>query len=198
MAGGGSLGEGLDVVAGLCVACAAAAAAACDDDAAAAVVVGAVVDLVCVGVVLLAPNARDLSGEGDVAEVLKKPRREELASRAMCMFSSVRKFSEGEAGESERDVEVRLLVFSGGGAREPSDVLGLEGAVVEIVTGALEPGPIRGASLTIGEYCDIGDEPLKAPGGGAWRCGGGAARVLWSIVGDASRGRGGAGAGRGF
>jgi hypothetical protein len=108
-----------------------------------------------------------------VAEVLKKPRREEFARRAMRMFSSVRKFPDGEEGDKEREVpgEARLLVLRGGGCLEPSEVLGFEGAVVVTVG-----PPSFGPSLTIGEYCDIGDEPLKAPGGGGWRWGGGAAR----------------------
>lgn len=40
--------------------------------------------------------SRVLLAVGDVAEVLAKPRREELASRAMRMFSSVRKLPDGD------------------------------------------------------------------------------------------------------
>lgn len=43
----------------------------------------------------------------------------------------------------------------------------------------------------------MGDAPLKAPGGGAWRVAGGAARLLWSRVGEGSRMPGAGGAGRG-
>jgi hypothetical protein len=121
--------------------------------------------------------SKALLAEGDVAEVLKKPSREELARRAMRMFSSVRKLPEGEVGDRERDVsvDVRLRVVMRGGTREPSEVCGL-------LANALEPGmapmPIVGISLTMGEYCEIGEEPLKAPGGGALREGGAAAREV--------------------
>jgi hypothetical protein len=148
VAGGGSFGLGFEVVVGECVDTFDAGAGG-------------------------APKPRPLSADGDVAEVLKKPSRDEFARRAMRMFSSVRKLSLGEEGDKERDVpaEVRLFVLMGGGCLEPSEVLGFDGAVVVTVG-----PPNLGPSLTIGEYCDMGDEPLNAPGGGGWRCGGGAAR----------------------
>ena len=111
-----------------------------------------------------------LPGEAVVAEVLKKPSREESARRAICMFSSVKKLPVGELGEVAR-VTWLSFMLSGGGALDPSDDFGLGGA-----TGGITPLPIIGVSLMIGEYCDIAEPPLKAPGGGALRDGGAAAR----------------------
>ena len=53
--------------------------------------------------------SRVLFADGEVADVLKKPKREELARRAIRMFSSVRKLPDGEVGDIEREVvfEVR-------------------------------------------------------------------------------------------
>jgi hypothetical protein len=77
--------------------------------------------------------------------VLKNPKRDELARRAIRMFSSVRKLPEGEVGDMEREVvvEVRLLVFRGGGCLEPSEDLGF-GRVVAATPMApgREPVPI--------------------------------------------------------
>ena len=80
-----------------------------------------------------------MSADGEVAEVLKKPRREELARRAMRMFSSVRKLPVGEEGDREREVvvEVRLVVLRGGGCLVPSEVFGLAG--VDVAT-PIAPG----------------------------------------------------------
>ena len=58
----------------------------------------------CVGL-LLRSNGKEfraLSAEGEGVVLLLKPRREELARRAMAMFSAERK--EGDNGEAEREV----------------------------------------------------------------------------------------------
>lgn len=69
-----------------------------------------------------------------------KPRRDEDPKRAIRMFSSVSTLARGE---SERDVEAEWLIVSAAG-------LGLVNST-------------EGVSLTIGEYCEMGDAPLKAP-----------------------------------
>ena len=86
------------------------------------------------------------------------PRREELARRAMRMFSSVRKSPDG-------DVERVVLfesVLMGGGALGPSEVVfGLGGGVVVASPiGGIAPEGTVGVSFTIGEYCEIEDAPL--------------------------------------
>ena len=85
-----------------------------------------------------------------------EPRREELARRAMRIFSSVRKSPDG-------DVERVVLfesVLMGGGALEPSEVLGLGGVVVASPIEGIAPEGTVGVSFTIGEYCEIEDAPL--------------------------------------
>ena len=62
--------------------------------------------IVC-GALTLSALSRVLPAAGEVAEVLKNPRREEFASRAIRMFSSVRKLPDGEVGDSEREVGLR-------------------------------------------------------------------------------------------
>ena len=44
-----------------------------------------------------------------------------------------------------------------------------------------------GVSLIMGEYCEIEEAPLKAPGGGASSLLGAGPRFTWPIVGDGSR-----------
>lgn len=48
----------------------------------------------------------------------------------------------------------------GGGALEPSEVLGLGGVVVASPIGGIAPEGTVGVSFTIGEYCEIEDAPL--------------------------------------
>ncbi len=92
--------------------------------------------------------------EADAADVFAKPRREELASRAMRMFSSVRMLPDGDVGDTERVVSfgLRWLVLMGGGAQVPSEDLGLGGVVVASPIGVMEPEGTVGVSLTMGEY----------------------------------------------
>lgn len=147
MAGGGNLGLGFEVVAGDCPG---------------AEVVVLIVLLNALpgfgfGLRLLL-TFNPLSAEGEVAEVvLKKPKREEFARRAIRMFSSVRKLPDGEEGDREREVvvDVRLFVLRGGGLLEPSEVFGL-GGLVEVVARPMGAGrgpePSLGVSLMMGEY----------------------------------------------
>lgn len=118
---------------------------------------------------------RVVSAEGE-AEVLN-PRRLEFARRAIAMFSAERK--EGERGEADREfslevlISVRFLVCRGGG------LLYFRGVGLVLVAGApkVAIAPRLGVSFTIGEYCDMGEAPLYAPGGGAAILPGGGARL---------------------
>jgi hypothetical protein len=95
-----------------------------------------------------------LLGPGEVAEVLKKPSREELASLAMRMFSSVRKLPVGDVGDRDLEVAagVRSLVFKGGGPLLPSEVAGFDNGAPMLAGPWNGPEPRIGVSLTIGEY----------------------------------------------
>ena len=101
--------------------------------------------------------------------LLLSPSLEEFASRAMRMFSCDRMLSSiGESVSALLDAECICLVFSGAGCPCCSEELAAAIALR------------LGCPLTIGEYCDIGDEPLKAPVGvGGFRCAGGGARLPW-------------------
>jgi hypothetical protein len=151
---------------------------------------------------------RTALGPGDDGfEVTLKPKRLELANRAMRMFSSVRKDSSGERGDGERDLS--LVTAIGPTPRPaPRSLVTIGGSLFpsrdDIFRGGLSPKvatePIFGVSLTIGEYWEMGDAPLKAPGGGDSRAAGTLPRLM-PFVGDAALillCAGGAGAGRGW
>lgn len=127
------------------------------------------------------------------------------------MFSSVRKDSSGDRGEGDRDLSFEIAT-----AAKPRPAPADDISVV-LIGGGLLPSrdddfggllpnvatvPIFGVSLTIGEYCEIGEAPLKAPGGGLVASAGGALDRLRppAIVGEGALilpAPGGAGAGRG-
>ena len=75
----------------------------------------------CAGLLLRSngEELRALSAEGEGVVLLLKPRREELARRAMAMFSAERK--DGDMGDAEREVGlecwscVRFFVWIAGG-----------------------------------------------------------------------------------
>ena len=122
VAGGGSFGEEFNAVAGD------ATAPGC-----------------CLGWTVL---FRELSAEGEVAEVLKKPSLDELPSRAILMFSSVRK-PFGLAGDWLRAVSVRFFVWMCVG---PSEGLGLVLGTDAVAAPNVAAAAILGVSFTIGEY----------------------------------------------
>ena len=116
-------------------------------------------------------------GPGEAGlEVWLKPRRLELARRAMRMFSSVRKEPSGERGEGERELSLETAM-----AARPRPVLEAQSEVAmggsfALVLLLLWRGgdglealskeatvPMLGVSFTIGEYWEIGEAPLKAP-----------------------------------
>lgn len=126
-------------------------------------------------IVLVAGPAVVVLGKVGSIGLCLNPSLDEFASRAIRMFSCDKMFS--SIGESVcRSSATVLLVVSLDGCRDG----------LALWSGDTTP-PIFGVSFTIGEYCEMGDEPLKAPVGvgGSSLLGGGARLPLCIVVASA-------------